>query len=327
MTISRRALFTLDFDRPPASIDRLVRVHRTAMACRVEVALHECDARHVAAARDALDEADRVEALLTVFRESSELSRVNREGAAGAAGVDPEVFRLLQRCAQLYLDTDGAFDITSSPLSRCWGLLTREGRLPSTGEIEAARACIGMLHVDVDATTRSVRFGRDGMALNLNAFGKGYALDCMAVTLRARGTDRALLSAGGSSVLAMGGAWPVDIRSPLSSRPRLARVRLAGAALGTSGAGEQFVIADGVRYGHVIDPRSGMPATGVLSASAVAADAATADALSTAFLIGGPALARCYCESHRGTMALLALDGCDFGPLVFGAHPGATVEN
>jgi len=189
MTISRRALFTLDFDRPPASIDRLVRVHRTAMACRVEVALHECDARHVAAARDALDEADRVEALLTVFRESSELSRVNREGAAGAAGVDPEVFGLLQRCAQLYLDTDGAFDITSSPLSRCWGLLTREGRLPSTGEIEAARACIGMLHVDVDATTRSVRFGRDGMALNLNAFGKGYALDCMAATLRARGTD------------------------------------------------------------------------------------------------------------------------------------------
>ena len=114
------------------------------MACRVEVALHECDARHLAAAREALDEADRVEALLTVFRDSSELSRVNREGDGGAVGVDGEVFALLQRCAQLHADTDGAFDITSSPLSRCWGLLTREGRLPSTREIEAALACIGM---------------------------------------------------------------------------------------------------------------------------------------------------------------------------------------
>jgi hypothetical protein len=85
MTIRRRALFTLDFDRPPASIDRLVRVHRTAMACRVEVALHERDARHVAAAREAFDEADRVEALLTVFRDSSELSRVNSARACIAA--------------------------------------------------------------------------------------------------------------------------------------------------------------------------------------------------------------------------------------------------
>lgn len=297
------------------------------MACRVEVALHEGDARHLAAAREALDEADRVEALLTVFRDSSELSRVNREGAAGAAGVDGEVFELLQRAARLHADTDGAFDITSSPLSRCWGLLMREGRLPSTEEIEAARACTGVPHVAFDVKTRSVRFMRQGMGLNLNAIGKGYALDRMAAVLRARGMGRALLSAGGSSVLAIGGAWPVDIRSPLSSRPRLARVCLAGAAMGTSGAGEQFVIADAVRYGHVIDPRSGRPAAGVLSASAIAADAATADALSTAFLIGGPTLAQRYCESHPGTMALLTLDECDLRPLVFGAHSGATLEN
>ena len=97
--------------------------------------------------------------------------------------------------------------------------------------------------------------------------------------------------------------------------------------MGTSGAGEQFVIADGVRYGHVIDPRSGRPAAGVLSASAITADAAAADALSTAFLIGGPALARRYCESHRARWRSSRLDGCESEPIVFGAHPGATVEN
>jgi len=329
MTLSRRSLFTLDFDRPPQSIERLIRVHRTAMACRVEAAFHEDDSRHVPAAREALDEADRVESLLTVFRDSSELSRVNRQGAAGAAGVDAEVFALLQRCVSLHADTDGAFDITSSPLSQCWGFLSRDGRVPSAGEIDAARAVVGMTHVHIEADTRTVRFARDGMALNLHAIGKGYALDRMAAVLRARGVGRALLSAGGSSVLAIGGgrgAWPVDIRSPLSGRPRLARVRLAGAAMGTSGAGEQFVIADGARYGHVIDPRTGWPAAGVLSASAIAANAATADALSTAFFIGGPELAKRYCDAHRGTMALLTLDRDSDALLVFGASAGATVE-
>src|SRR5262245_15903353 len=101
------------------------------MACRVEVALTPADADAVPAARAALDEADRVEALLSVFRESSELSRVNREAAAAAAGVQPEVYALLRRCERLAAATGGAFDITSAPLSRCWGFLARQGRVPA----------------------------------------------------------------------------------------------------------------------------------------------------------------------------------------------------
>jgi thiamine biosynthesis lipoprotein len=202
MPISRRALFTLGFDRSPGSADRWLRVHRTAMACRVEVTLAPHDARFVRAAGEALNEADRVEALLTVFRESSELSRVNRDRGGE---VDRELFALLQRCATLYGSTAGAFDITSTPLSRCWGFLRRQGRVPAEDDINAARALVGMDRVTLDAAARSVKFAQPGMALNLNAIGKGYALDMMASVLRRRGVDHALVSAGGSSIVALGG--------------------------------------------------------------------------------------------------------------------------
>ena len=330
MTLTRRELFALDFERPPRNIDRLVRVHRTAMACRVEVALFEEDTAHLNAARAALNEADRVEALLTVFRDSSDLSRVNRDAARAPAVVDAELFTVLERCQVLHAETEGAFDITSSPLSRCWGFLHRDGRVPTDSEIDAARVLVGMAGVELDRRAQAVRFTQAGMQINVNAMGKGYALDRMTAVLRAFGVGHALLSAGGSSIVAIGGrygGWPVDIRSPLVDRARLARIRLRDGALGTSGAGEQFVVEDGRRYGHVIDPRTGWPAQGVLSCSVACQDGATADALSTAFLVGGAELARRYCHEHRGVLALLTLDDGTEKPRVFGRYSGATVED
>jgi thiamine biosynthesis lipoprotein len=331
MTLSRRALFKLDFDRP-SRIDQLVRVYRTAMACRVEVALMPEDSDRLPAARAALDEADRIEQLISIFRESSELSRINREGTAGARNVAPEVFALLQRCRQLSTETDGAFDITSSPLSRCWGFLHRAGRVPEAASLAAALALVGTSKVTLEQASRTVRFARPGMSINFNAVGKGYALDRMTGVLRARGVRHALLSAGGSSVMAMGGrrsGWTVDVRSPMISKARLARIRLRNGALGTSGQGEQFVAAvdsGGARYGHVIDPRSGWPASAVLSCSVVTDNAATADALSTAFLVGGTDLAARFCECHQNTLVLVTPGDGTERPRVFGEYRGAEIE-
>ena len=328
MPISRRGLFALDFGRSSRRAAEWLRVHRTAMACRFEVTLAPADAGHVDAARAALDETDRIEQLLTVFRETSELSRLNREASAGPVQTKPEVFELLERCARLHAETGGAFDITSTPLSRCWGFLRREGRLPAPDEIARARALVGTSRIALDRGAFSVRFASPGMALNLGAIGKGYAVDRMGRLMQGRGVQHALISAGGSSVLAVGGrgrGWSVDIRSRQVARERVARVWLRDVALGTSGAGEQFVLVDGLRYGHVIDPRTGWPARGMLTASVVTADAATADALSTAFLIGGRDLAKRYCDSHPGTLALLTLDDGTERPQVFGSCPGAQV--
>ena len=185
-----------------------------------------------------------------------------------------------------------------------------------------------MERVDINLERQSVRFERAGMALNFGAIGKGWALDRVAGGLRARGVHRALLSAGHSSVLAVGsgsGAWPIDLRSPRRTR-RLARVELQLGSLATSGAGEQFIEVDRRRYGHVLDPRTGRPAeSGLLSVSVLAADAATSDALSTAFLVGGIDLARQYCTTHPHVMAVVTRETGDRATTVIGEFPGARV--
>jgi len=328
--VTRRQALSLDL--PPTALpsttlvaDYWIRVQRQAMACRFEVVLSGEDGRHVAAARDALDEIETLEAQLTVFRETSEVVRLNQRAAREAVAVEAGLFALLQRCRELHERTEGAFDVTSTPLSRCWGFLRREGRLPTESEIAAACALVGMQRVELSEERREVRFQREGMELNFGAIGKGYALDRIALLLRARGVSQALLSAGRSSVLALGGpdeGFLIDVVSPRARAPRLARLRLRGAALGTSGAGVQFAEIEGRRYGHVLDPRSGWPASGVLSASVIAADAATADALSTAFLIGGLELAERYCAAHPGVLALVTLDDGRERRQLVGGHPG-----
>jgi FAD:protein FMN transferase len=325
-TRTRRELFTLG---RTSEDGRWIRVHRAAMACRFEILLDDGDAAHVSAAREALDEADRLEAALSVFRDTSDLSRVNRTAAAGPAAVDADLFALLARCRDLHDRTQGTFDITSTPLSRCWGFLRREGRLPSPEEIAAARALVGMSGVTLDEGARTIRFRQAGVELNLGSIGKGYALDRMAGLMRARGVSHALLSAGGSSAVAVGGrgpGWTIDIRPRQVGLDRLARLHLRDGALATSGAGEQFFEVEGRRYGHVIDPRTGWPAAGVLSVSVVTAEGALSDALSTAFLVGGMDVARRYCAAHPETLALVTPDDGARRPMVLGSYPGARLE-
>jgi len=147
--------------------------------------------------------------------------------------------------------------------------------------------------------------------------------------LRTSGVTHALLSAGGSSVFALdgrGSGWPVEVRPAGVKGGPLARLRLHEGGLGTSGAGEQFVEVEGRRYGHVLDPRSGWPSSGVFSASVACADPAAADALSTAFFVGGTALAERYCREHRDTLALVTPDDGSERPQVFGSFSGVTLE-
>ena len=310
------------------SIAQWVRVQRRAMACSFEITLDHADARWVPAAQAALNEVAAIEAQLTVFRDTSAIADLNRRAADTDVSCDADLYALLTRCDELSRQTGGAFDITSTPLSRCWGFLRREGRVPSDAEIDHARSIVGHHHVRLDPQTSSIGFRRPGVELNLGAVGKGYALDRAADLLRRRQVTRALLSAGRSSVLAIGGdgrGWPIDIVSPRRAQP-IARVWLRDAAIGTSGAGEQFVIADGRRFGHVLDPRSGRPAEGWLSASVIGPSATDADALSTAFLVGGPGLTREYCDRHAGVMALLTPDDGSNETLVIGRCNTVAIE-
>jgi FAD:protein FMN transferase len=330
MLVDRRTLLTRGPSLPQtwsAPADVWLRVHREAMACRFEVLLSGEDHRHTAAAREALAEADRLDAAWSIYREDSAVTRLNRGAAAAPVAVDAELFGLLARARDLWRRSDGAFDITTTPLSRCWGFIARDGRIPEACAIDAARAIVGFDRVTLDGDARTVRFASPGVEINLGAIGKGAAVDAVAAHLARRGVRHALVSAAGSSVVAVGGrdgGFAVEVSSPLVDRP-LARLRLRRGALGTSGIGRQAIVQDGRRFGHVIDPRTGWPASGVVSASVVAGDAATADALSTAMLIGGPSLAARYCAEHPDTLVLLTTD--DLRTVRVGAARAALVED
>ena len=321
--IGRRALFGRLRPRAPEA-GHWVKVHREAMACRFEVTLPSEAARHLEAARAALDEVDAIESQITWFRDTSELSRVNREAAAGDVAVSPGLFVLLSLCRELSSATGGAFDPASTALSRCWGFLDRRPRLPPAEEIVAARAVSGMDRVVLDSLGRTVHFASPGLELSFGAVGKGWALDRIAGSLRVRGVLRALLTAGGSSHRGWGGeTWELVLRP---GGEDLGRLRLRDAALGTSGAGEQSFVAGGRRFGHVLDPRTGWPAEGVRSASVMTSEAVVADALSTAFLVGGPGLASPFCAARPGTMALLVLDADPREIRVYGKREGVTLD-
>lgn len=325
---SRRDLLRLRFGAPERA-DYWLRVHRPGMACRFEVTLAGEDHRHVPAATRALDLVEEIEASLTLFRPTSDLVRLNALAGTEPVAVGREIFELLLLCRELHRRTGGAFDVTSTPLSRAWGFLARAGRQPSPAELQAARALVGMDGVSFDAERLTVSFRRPGIELNLGGIGKGYALGRMAEALRANGVGHALLSAGGSSALALGGrgpGWSVDLRARQAPGRTLGRLMLTDGALSTSGSGEQFVEVAGTRYGHVLDPRTGRPAAGILSATVVTADPTEAEALSTAFLVGGRDLAARFCAAHGGVMAVLTPDGGCGAPQVVGSFAGARWE-
>lgn len=300
------------------------------MACRFEATLPISDQSGVNSARNALSGAERLEQQLTIFKESSEVSYINRTAAMRPVRVEDSLFALLVLCQELSGETKGAFDITSGPLSDCWGFLRRQGRIPDLHEIEAARALVGAGCLILEPASRTIRFQRAGVYINLGSIGKGYALDCIAATIEKR-VRACLLTAGSSSMRAMGcpdragAGWIVGVRHPIDKNRRLAILRMRDCAMATSGGEEQYFEHDGKRYGHIIDPRSGMPAERVSSVTVVTRSAAIADALATAFFVGGPELAKSYCSTHTGVLAIM-LESKSERAVVFGNNSLCEVE-
>jgi thiamine biosynthesis lipoprotein len=290
----------------------LLRFTRQAMATAFDVFLPFGTAHAQAAAEAALDEIDRLEDQLSVFRPDSEVSRLNQRAAQGAVPLEKRLFELLQQAAQLHAATDGAFDITTGALTKVWGFHRREGRLPSDAELAATRARMGMQHVVLDPAQRTVRFLVPGLEINLGSIGKGYALDRAAAILRDEfGIRDALLSGGQSSILALGtagegqGGWEVGIRHPWKPARRLTRLVVRDRAVATSAASFQHFEHAGRKLGHLLDPRTGWPAEGLASATVLAPTAAEADALATAFFILGVEKAHACRENHPEVGALL----------------------
>lgn len=257
-----------------------------------------------------LDEVDEVERRLTVYRDDSETSRINRDAFSAAVEVDPALFDLLAECRRFWAETGGAFDVTAGPLISVWGFKRRAGRAPAEDEIAEALLRVGMAHVQLDPRTRTVRTTRPGMEINFGAVGKGYALDRISDRMSARGIDAALLGAGGSSIRAIGSApgtegWPIDVSSPVERGSAVARLRLRNQATSTSGSSEQYFEHEGRRFGHILDPRTGWPAATLRQATVVAPTAMRAEAISTAAFVLGAEWMKEYCARNSDVGAVL----------------------
>lgn len=305
-----------------ADIHTLV-IGRDAMACRFEVVFNVGavpDATALACA--ALDLVDEIENAFSVYRDTSDLSLLNATAASGWQPVSHEVFTLLTRARELHDRTGGGFDIAAGALVKAWGFLQRQGRTPAAAVQAAALAASGMRHVELDPEARRVRFTRPGVEINPGAIGKGWAVDRAMDWLTDRGVDSVLIHGGSSSVRARGTqgfggvgcrGWKVGLRHPLLPGLRLATLTLADRALGTSGSGTQFFVDRGRKIGHILDPRTGRPAEGVLSATVLAPDAATADALATALYVLGPAGLDAIAPAAGDVAAILVLPAARAG--------------
>jgi thiamine biosynthesis lipoprotein len=265
------------------------------MATRFEVAMHGGNTAFLrAAAEEALDEVDLWESLLSIYRPSSELARVNALAAHQCVRIDPRVFSFLQHARDLSVVTAGAFDITAAPLLQAWGFIGGSGAAPDPVRLEAARGCVGWHHVHLDTAQGSVRFDQPGVMLDPGAIGKGYALDRAVNLLRDAGIENALIHGGTSTVCAMGHppdaeGWTIAL-PPTSVDQERGGVHtecLRDQSLSVSAAWGKSFIDNGLVRGHVLDPRTGQPVSHATMAMVVTPTATESDAFSTALLVLG----------------------------------------
>ncbi len=293
------------------------RVQRPAMGCLYEIYLAGTDRETlVGAAEEALNDVERLDRQLSHYKDDSDVARLNAHAATHWVRLEPRMYALLKRCAEIHSQTGGAFDITLGPLIKAWGFYRGEGRIPSDKEIEEVMQRIGMDRVLFDDSDDLVHFTAPGMEINLGAIGKGYAIDQAAETLRTFNVNRAVLHGGQSSIYALGAppdreGWEFSIKDPRDRETVLETVLLRNEAISTSGSYEQFFEVDGARYSHILDPRTGRPTTGMLSVSVIAESATDTDALSTAFFVMGREATEEFCRTHPDLRVIIVEESND----------------
>jgi FAD:protein FMN transferase len=272
----------------------MVTLARHAMATRFELVLHGMEEPRLrGAGEEALDEIERIENRLSLYRPHTEIAHINARAGREPVQVSPEVFELLIRAKQLHAQTGGAFDIAIGRLVNCWGFMGGTGRMPEASELEDARNCSGLLLVELDSTRLTVRFSRPGVLLDLGAIGKGYAIEQAANILRESGVSSALLHGGTSTVCAIGKQpdgqrWLVALPHPSEPDKMLGKVPLEDQSLSISAVwGRAFKHEEKI-FGHVLDPRTGRPVENTCMSAVVLSSATETDALSTALLTLGP---------------------------------------
>jgi FAD:protein FMN transferase len=253
------------------------------------------------AAREAFDEVHRLDRMLSNYIPTSELSRVNDHAADAPVNVSQEFFNLLRQCVNYSSESEGTFDITVGPLMKIWGFYEGAGHLAKAAEIRAALNESGYQNLELNAANLTVRFRKHGMTLDPGGVGKGYAVDKIVAILRKGAICSGLVSAGGSSIYGIGAppadarGWRIRIRDPRNGNKTVSEVYLKDTSISTSGSSEKFFWAGGKRYSHIMDPRTGYPAEGMLSVSVIAPKTLDSEIWAKPYYI----LGRAWTKQHK----------------------------
>ena len=289
----------------------LIERTRVAMGSQLRLAAWSADEASTVAAFDGVfREFERLEALMTVWREGSDVSRLNAAAGRQAVAVSPETLEVLAAAAEASASTGGKFDITFGALSDVWKFdHDQDNTVPDRKAIEARLPLVDYTAVQIDRAAGTAFITKPGARVHLGGIGKGYAVDRATSLLRERGLTDFLIQAGGDiyvSGLNDGRPWQLGISDPRGTGGRaFATVELSNATLSTSGDYERAFMKDGKRYHHLLDPDRGEPARGCRSVTIVAARAMLADALSTGVFILGPADGMALIEKLPGVEAVI----------------------
>jgi thiamine biosynthesis lipoprotein len=282
------------------------------MGTDLQIKVYGSDTATIDAALDAAEaEIRRVEDLMTDWRPSP-LTTLNAAAGSGPQVVDRELAAIVSRALEIGRLTGGAFDPSYAGVGRLWDFKKTPPRVPSAEEVARGLKSVGYQRVRIDPVASTVDLPK-GMRIGLGGIAKGYGVDRAMETLRERGIEHAIVNAGGDlKALGLDGSapWEVAIKHPRDRERVIAVLRVSNTALVTSGDYERFFEHEGQRFHHILDPRTGYPSTGGMSATVVAPNAEFADALATALCVMGPNSGLPLIESLARVEAILvSMDG------------------
>ena len=262
---------------------------RAIMGTAVRVELwHEDPRKGAEMVEEVMNELHRIDALMSTYKEDSEISAVNRDAARSPVRVSDELAKLVVRSLEMSRLTGGAFDVTYASAGYLYDFRARQR--PHAGQIEEALEAIDFRLVEVDADHSTIAFRRNGVRIDLGGIAKGYAVERGAAILRRNGIEHGIVTAGGDSRIVgdrRGKPWVVGVRHPRDRQRVITRMPLRDEAISTSGDYERFFEEDGVRYHHIIEPATGRSASAVYSVTIIGPDATMTDGLSTSVFVLG----------------------------------------
>ena len=235
-----------------------------------------------------VDEMNRIDRLMSPFKPSSELSKINRDASKKKIRISKELFNLLEESARFSKLTQGSFDISFSSIGYLYDF--RKSIRPTEKQLTNLTKAINFHSIQLDKTKNTVHFANANVKIDLGGIAKGYAVDQSIKLLMQARVKNAYVSAGGDSRIIgkkQDRLWYIGIKHPRMKGKLLANLPLEEVSISTSGDYERFFIKDGVRYHHIIDPKTGDSARSLQSVTILASNSTTADALSTSVFILG----------------------------------------